>query len=363
MYPFSIGGAERRVYEVARRLTADGHDVTVFTRQFWDGPVVTEHDGITLWGVCDRRPLYVNGRRSIFEAVEFGAQLLQPLADSLSTFDVIDVSVFPYFPLLAASAVQWQSGTRIVGTWHEVWGEYWTEYLPYGGTLGRAVELACANVTHKPVAVSRQTRRQLSGLGVSSSSISVVPNGIEYETIRHTEPAADGFDVLYVGRLTEEKNVGTLIRALHGLTEHPDTRLGVVGEGPHREQLESLVAELGCDDRVTFVGTLPDAADVYAHMRAADVLASASTREGFGIVFAEAMAAGCTVLTADHPRCAAGEVVGDAGFSASPTVSAFTEALDRLLNGARPPLEPTDAARAYDWDRVTEELLEVYRSV
>ena len=95
-------------------------------------------------------------------------------------------------------------------------------------------------------------------------------------------------------------------------------------------------------------------------MRAARVFATPSTREGFGITVAEAMAADCTVIAADHPESAASEVLGDGGFLVDPTQEALADALDRALAGDRPPTPPTERAGQYDWDSVAAEAETVY---
>jgi len=93
---------------------------------------------------------------------------------------------------------------------------------------------------------------------------------------------------------------------------------------------------------VEFLGFLDDYEDVLGHMRAADVFASPSTREGFGLTFAEAMAADCSVIAADHPDSAADEVIGDAGFLTDPTVDGIAETLAQTLTGGRPAVDPVE---------------------
>lgn len=110
-----------------------------------------------------------------------------------------------------------------------------------------------------------------------------------------------------------------------------------------------------------FLGFLDDDEDVLGHMRAADVFASPSTREGFGLTFAEAMAADCTVIAAAHRNSAANEVIGDAGFLVEPTVDALTNTLARAVDGERPPGDPVARAQRYDWDRVAADALAAYR--
>ena len=52
IYPYILGGIERRVWELARRLSARGHDVHLFGMQFWPGSPILKKDAVTLHGVC-----------------------------------------------------------------------------------------------------------------------------------------------------------------------------------------------------------------------------------------------------------------------------------------------------------------------
>jgi hypothetical protein len=89
------GGVQTRVWELARRLAED-HDVHWYTLNYWDGPATMEREGVTFHGVADPPDLYVDGRRSITEALTFAAKLLRPLlADE---YDIVDCQQFPYFP-------------------------------------------------------------------------------------------------------------------------------------------------------------------------------------------------------------------------------------------------------------------------
>ena len=75
-----------------------------------------------------------------------------------------------------------------------------------------------------------------------------LPLGTEYRAL-----PAQSDDLLYLGRLSREKGLATLLKALK---ECPGTRLKVAGEGPQRQELETLSAQLGLEDRVEFLGFL-----------------------------------------------------------------------------------------------------------
>lgn len=359
VYPFVKGGAEKRIHEIGSRLVGRGHEVTVYSRQFWEGPTEIEHAGMTLRGVAPACELYTGDRRSITEAIGFATRVLGPLSRHAATHDVVVASVFPYFPVFAAKAGTALEDTPLVTTWHEVWGSYWSEYLGSLAPFGTAVERLVARVPQHSVAVSGVTADRLADLGQPRGAISVVPNGIDVSRISAVEPASEGFDVLFAGRLAEHKNVDVLLRAFDRAS-HTET-LGVIGDGPDADRLQALASDLMCTDRITFLGFLSDYEDVLAQMRAAHVFASPSTREGFGITFAEAMAADCTVIAAAHPESAASEVVGDGGFVVPPSVESVRKILDQTLAGERPPKDPLAVARRYDWDRVTERAERVYQ--
>jgi len=364
IYPFVTGGAEKRIHEIGTRLAADGHDVSIYGRHYWDGPKETTHEGMTLRAVSPQRELYTdeNGQRSITEALEFAKDVVVPLRRDLDEHEVIVASVFPYFPVLASKLAALGTGTPLVTTWHEVWLDYWTDYLGYLAPFGKNVERLTAKTPHYPVAVSNVTANRLTDIGPSRDRIEVVPNGIDVDRIESTVPVEDGFTVMYAGRLIEDKHVDLLLEAFDRVADTvPDATLGVIGDGPEREHLEQQAQNLEYADRVTMLGFLEDYGDVLAHMRAAEVFVSPSTREGFGITYAEAMAEDCTVIEADHPESAASEVVGDAGFLTAPTVDDLAAVLEQALQGERPNMEPTVRAQQFDWDTVAEQAAQCYR--
>ncbi len=108
--------------------------------------------------------------------------------------------------------------------------------------------------------------------------------------------------VLGVGRLSEQKDFPTLIRAVAQVRSHRPVRLLILGAGPDRESLTALAASLGIKEDVAFMGFVDNP---YAYMKQADVFVLSSKWEGLPNVLIEAMAVGTPVVSTNCPSGAA----------------------------------------------------------
>ena len=98
-----------------------------------------------------------------------------------------------------------------------------------------------------------------------------------------------------VSRLVRQKNLPLLLGAIKELKSQklPEFNLSIVGSGPLKTELQSLSADLGIDEIVTWKGQLQDVALFY---RSLDVFVLPSDYEGFGLVLLEAMSQGLPVI-------------------------------------------------------------------
>ncbi len=139
--------------------------------------------------------------------------------------------------------------------------------------------------------------------------------------------------ILHIGRLSAEKCVDDVVRSFALVCKQlPDSTLLIVGEGPHRAALESLVAEFGLQDNVHFTGFLPPSELFASGLPAvADVFATASTMESQGMVVVEAMTVGLPVVAARGG--AVPEVLGNAGLLGEKgDLQAMADALIKILS-------------------------------
>ena len=104
--------------------------------------------------------------------------------------------------------------------------------------------------------------------------------------------------LVFVGRVTLEKEIDVIIRALARLDPDLNATFTIVGDGDQRKNLEKLVAELGLTDRVHFTGRVSDE-ELRRHLTEATVFAIASIAELQSIATMEAMASGLPIVAAD----------------------------------------------------------------
>ncbi len=140
---------------------------------------------------------------------------------------------------------------------------------------------------------SRFIRDSLLDNGFAPARLIHVPNAIDASGI--TPSAGDGACALYVGRLSHEKGVRTLLRALEGL----DLPLRIAGDGPLRPELEAEVRRRGLRDRVAFAGHLSGEALTREYRNAAFVVLPSEWLENAPMSILEAFAHGKPVVGAD----------------------------------------------------------------
>jgi L-malate glycosyltransferase len=363
IYPYVKGGVEKRVWELAVRLAARGHEVHLFGMKYWDGDDILIRDGVILHGVCPARSLYAGGRRTSGEALNFSIRLIPHLGRY--RFDLIDCQQFPYFSCISVKAISIIRRTPLVITWHEVWGDYWYTYLGRAGAFGKSIERLVARLTHHMIAVSKTTSDHLQPLS-GPETIMIIPNGVDNNRIAAISPAADRSDIVFAGRLIREKHADLLVLAFALLLkEQPTLTLLIIGDGPELGPLLHLVQECGIRDRVCVRGFEELHDDLISRMKASRVFVLPSTREGFGITALEALACGLPVVTVDPPTNAVRELITEKnGFLSSLSVEDLAGKIHDALAYHEEMREACVAtAAAYDWDRIAVECEEYYRSV
>jgi glycosyltransferase involved in cell wall biosynthesis len=364
IYPYHRGGKETRLHEITRRLVRDGREVHIYTMQWWQGPSHIVEDGVHLHAICRLHPLYKHDKRSMVSALFFSMACLKLF---FTTFDAIDVDQIPFLPLYSTRLVCWIKGKRMYSSWHEVWGEdYWRQYVGAGSRLAALIERLAFKLPDVIISNSQNTTDKLIAAGVKQS-IRTVPLGVDMEKIFAAPEHTVHSDIIYVGRLLEHKRVDLLIQAVALVKPtKPEVSCIIVGQGPERPVLETLVQELEVQSNVTFFNTIKDNVELYGLMKASKMLVQPSIREGFGLVVVEANACGIPVITTSHAQNAARDLIveGQNGLLTEVDATCLAEKILTILDG--PAMQPAQVLEErfgqYRWTSVVEQIEQVFGS-
>lgn len=221
---------------------------------------------------------------------------------------------------------------------------------------------------------SRSARRTLQASRTlpRSPRVRVIYNGVDGEQIRarvrrtrsqtRTDLGLpdDATVLVGVGRLSDQKDWGSLLRAL-ALDPGHHSHCLLAGTGPHEESLRQLVADLGLTDRVHLLGLRDDVADLLV---AADAMVLCSRYEGTPNVVLEALALGVPVVATDVGACAElltrpeDQVVAPGDVAALSRALAVVAERPPVARSPRDPRDPSPTDR-FAWPTVAHEWLEL----
>ncbi|MCL5430076.1 MAG: glycosyltransferase [Candidatus Marsarchaeota archaeon] len=219
------------------------------------------------------------------------------------------------------------------------------------------------------MAPSKSVSDILNKKGITNTYI--VPNGVD---TKRFNPNVDGSKVrkklakgnekivLYVGRISREKRIETLLKSAKILRDEK-VRFVIVGTGPSMAYYTRMAERLGVSDRVTFTGFVSDKV-LPKYYAACDVFCIPSTFETQGIVSIEAMATGKPVVGADS--LALSEVIknGKNGekFPENDSIKCAAK-IKKVINNVSSYKEIVNSASKYSVESTTDELLNVYKKV
>jgi len=262
--------------------------------------------------------------------------------------DIVHIQT-PFVAHYAGVRVARALGVPVVASVHTFFEEYFPYYVPM---LPRMLTRAATrylsrrqcNEVDGLVVPSRAMVEVLRGYGVRTHA-EVIPTGVDREGLGSADGArfrrrygipAERPLLVHIGRIAFEKNIGFLIRMVGVLRRtRPDVLLIIAGEGPAQRHLHGLVAELGLEQHVRFLGYLDryrELADCYA---AADAFVFASRTETQGLVLLEAMALGVPVVSTSVMGTCEILGAGKGALVAEEAEEPFAAEVLRLLDDAR----------------------------
>lgn len=288
--------------------------------------------------------------------------------------DIIEVDCVYFLGRWAVAAM----GLRrvpLVGFYHTHLPSFYARPLMqrFGNTIAQAVETwawhyvtYCMKPLDRVLVASSDIYERL--LANADKKVEQVPLGVNLDLFmppglqRQSDSAEGAPVILYVGRLSQEKDLLVLCEAFQRLLNQGQSyHLRIVGDGPLRPYIERFARHT---PHVTYEGLVPYGPQLAALYASADVLALPSRNETFGLTILEALAAGIPVVAANQggpssllpPHVGALARPGDA--------SDFAAQLAHVL-ACRPAPQycRSYVVQHFSWDKTFARLLDIYDSL
>jgi D-inositol-3-phosphate glycosyltransferase len=203
--------------------------------------------------------------------------------------------------------------------------------------------------------------------GIKLQKITVIPNGNSFGKNDNTMRNANPTKLLFVGRLSKQKNIPLLLDAFKRAHEiNNKITLTIIGDGTYRQYIHDFISMNRLTNSIICKGIR------YGQMlkneyKNADIFISTTNQESFGTVFLEAMASGLPIIASNIPGLRNVVKNGKTGLLVSPTVMNFTKAIQRMTNdeSLRKKLihNSTEEVKKYDWNTIVEKFEEIYQEV
>jgi len=309
-FPPQINGVANVVYKSAISLTKMGHQVAVFTisngKDDKANDIISfEHDGIELIRFPSMpAPVYPGYRLALPVGIAI-EKLRRFRPDVIHTHTPFSIG----WSLIGPAKLM---HIPIVGTHHTFYDHYlkhahldydWAKRLTWNFTLDYY------NRCDLVLSPSQSLADQLQSHGLKKP-FEILSNSVDTDLFcpavdkKTKELLKKSYDItskslVYMGRLSYEKSVDTVIRATAEVVKRiPTIKLMIIGDGPERENLKKLAQKLKVKDNVLFVGFKQNQELVEA-LQANDIFLTASKTENMPLSVIEAMAVGLPVVAAD----------------------------------------------------------------
>ncbi|WP_226063979.1 glycosyltransferase [Kaistella polysaccharea] len=234
---------------------------------------------------------------------------VRKIAALMAEYDIVHVHIFPASYLVAFASLFTKYNIPIVFTEHNAYNRRATH------KVFKFAEKFVYSRFSKIVGISSAVEFFIkSHLGIRGDKIEVIDNGVDFNSINNSSMAnRSDFNLsptdiilLMSARFADQKDQGTVIRALAGLPEN--YKLLFAGDGPNLEKYRKYAEDLGVLPRVRFLGSR---SDIFQIIKMSDVNILSSHYEGFGLSAVEAMSAAKPIIATNVPGVA--EVVEGAG--------------------------------------------------
>ncbi|MCM1499763.1 MAG: glycosyltransferase family 4 protein [Clostridium sp.] len=299
-YP-EVNGVANSAYELKKALERQGHLVYVFTVSNPEAAVYREKGVYRITSV----PL------PMLKELRLGFAISKVWQRRIAALHLDAIHTQTEFMMghLGRKLADWL-GIPHIHTYHTIYEDY-LSYLHMPDKqcfrkIAQHFSRICCNHADEIIVPTYKVSELLKQYGVKRE-VHVIPTGISLEKFSKPDYGRvnelrlqlgitdSRLVLLYVGRLSSEKNIAELLTYFHKTENREEIRLLLVGDGPERENLQEQVKELQLESSVIFAGMVPfDRIEDYYAL--GDIFVSGSTSETQGLTYIEALAAGLPLL-------------------------------------------------------------------
>ena len=356
------GGMEKVIWEISKRLSKKGHEVSILQTDLYDKKTkhekYTEKQGVKIITCKNNSFLFGYGYSSSFK---------KELKKIWRGFDLVHIHGCGRFTT--------DFSLKLLG------GKIPIIFTAHGffhskkAKIFKFLDGILLKKNFKKIGFATAlTKAEYSGykkMGVGVDRVVEIPNGIDLKKFKSNQKEINNLQkkyeinkklVLYVGRIHKSKGLEYLIRAVKDI----DCQVLIVGrDSGYKKELEKIAKKLGIRDKIIFTGAVSEKELVNSYF-ASDVFVLASEHEGFGLVVIEAMACGLPVIVSDRgslPYIVNNEKNGFVfGFGNIKELNnKIKKVFEEGKNSKKISLEAKKDSKKCDWDNIVKMYEKVYK--
>lgn len=363
--PYYNGGGERRYYEMMKRVVKLGHEVDMITMNYPNCKKHEQIDGINIHHIgptIENPPI-----RSKTDFIKFFYSICKWLLKH--DYDVLDAQ--SYSPLLPTTIMSKIKKTPLIGTVYDTSTNNKDQWIQ-SSTLANRVEKFLVTLPFtKLLTVSNSTKTSLiNDFEVKGETIEILSIGFDTDFVDSIKcEEKNNNTIIFVGRLIPHKHVNHLLKVINKLKNKiPDIKLVIVGKGIEKDNLIKYITDNYLEEHVEFLQDLSNEELTY-QMKKSNVLVLPSTREGFGMVLAEANS--CNIPVIAYKSGGVVEVInsGNTGYLIEPeNVEELTSKIELVLTNKKLQEKLGKQGRKhvekkFNWDKIVNQYIQLLENI
>lgn len=363
LYPDVVGGIPLHAHHLCRDLSRMGYYTTVLTCAKGNHRYEKREEG---YDVIHHKTFFSPLGNS------FSPSIFRTLLKIKDDYDLIHAHCHLFFSTIMASLVRRIGSPPLIITTHGIMSASapdWFNML-YMKTIGKwALKSADRIICYTQM----EKEKLVDMLKIDSEKISVIPNGVNIDLF-HPDPDTDkrsdqskAITILWVGRFVRGKGVEYIIQAAKKLVkEVPDLKILLVGDGPSKEKIKSLIEKFDLNKNVIIKENIANENMPKIYQKS-DIFVLPSLNEGVPKTLLEAMACGKPVIISEFPHLA--ELIKNAALTfPKGDVHALADKIMSLIRDKELAKELGNNGRKkivedHSWENTVLKTIELYKEV